>query len=157
MPLPSPWPPSRDCSLCWDGSPCLGASSRFGHVTRRQLCGFWSALLGDFRGLLSTFTDGWHLCSSRRQVQGAGGRSLLRLHYFFLLCVKASLFMEWTATGAAVPCVLCSLWGLVTESPRGDSPRQRCQDARLHCPPPRWQPGAATKPSVHHFFIWLLP
>lgn len=22
--------------------------------------------------------------------------------------------MEWTATGAAVPCVLCSLWGLVT-------------------------------------------
>lgn len=56
----------------------------------------------------------YHLCSSRRQVQGAGGRSLLRLHYFFLLCVKASLFMEWTATGAAVPCVLCSLWGLVT-------------------------------------------
>lgn len=28
-------------------------------MTRRQLCGFWSALLGDFRGLLSTFTDGW--------------------------------------------------------------------------------------------------
>lgn len=39
--------------------PCLGASSRFGHVTGRQPCGFWSALLGDFRGLLSTFTDGW--------------------------------------------------------------------------------------------------
>lgn len=53
------------------------------------------------------------LCSSRQQVQGAGWQVLARTSLLLSLCIKASLFVEWTATGAAIACVPCSLWGLV--------------------------------------------